>query len=142
MDEVDQLFPGAFNWGTDPSTIDTQPPSSSSTSYSFQANDANAAPVDDEPLYVNAKQYYRILKRRVARARLEEVHRLSRQRKVRRPLSRLSPFFTPRIRSRIFMNRAINMPCVGPEALVAASSPQRRLQRKKLLRTMQTALRT
>ena len=40
-------------------------------------------PIDEEPLYVNAKQYYRILKRRVARARLEEVHRLSRQRKVR-----------------------------------------------------------
>ncbi|GJE94881.1 CCAAT-binding transcription factor (CBF-B/NF-YA) subunit B-domain-containing protein [Phanerochaete sordida] len=38
-------------------------------------------PIDEEPLYVNAKQYYRILKRRVARARLEEVHRLSRQRK-------------------------------------------------------------
>ena len=39
-------------------------------------------PLDEEPLYVNAKQYYRILKRRVARARLEELHRLSRQRKV------------------------------------------------------------
>ena len=39
-------------------------------------------PIDDEPLYVNAKQYYRILKRRVARARLEEVHRLSQKRKV------------------------------------------------------------
>ncbi|KZT19897.1 hypothetical protein NEOLEDRAFT_1076871, partial [Neolentinus lepideus HHB14362 ss-1] len=38
-------------------------------------------PLDEEPLYVNAKQYYRILKRRVARARLEEVHRLSKQRK-------------------------------------------------------------
>ena len=38
---------------------------------------------DEEPLYVNAKQYFRILKRRVARARLEEVHRLSKQRKVR-----------------------------------------------------------
>jgi nuclear transcription factor Y alpha len=38
-------------------------------------------PIDEEPLYVNAKQYFRILKRRVARARLEEVHRLSRQRK-------------------------------------------------------------
>ncbi|KAL1687559.1 CCAAT-binding transcription factor (CBF-B/NF-YA) subunit B-domain-containing protein [Schizophyllum commune] len=36
---------------------------------------------DEEPLYVNAKQYFRILKRRVARARLEEVHRLSKQRK-------------------------------------------------------------
>lgn len=30
---------------------------------------------------MNAKQYFRILKRRVARARLEEVHRLSKQRK-------------------------------------------------------------
>lgn len=38
--------------------------------------------LDDEPLYVNAKQYFRILKRRVARTRLEELHRLSRQRKV------------------------------------------------------------
>lgn len=47
-------------------------------------------PIDEEPLYVNAKQYYRILKRRVARARLEEVHRLSRQRKV--CLSRTLPF--------------------------------------------------
>ncbi|CDO76710.1 hypothetical protein BN946_scf184796.g4 [Trametes cinnabarina] len=37
--------------------------------------------MDEEPLYVNAKQYYRILKRRVARARLEELHRLSKQRK-------------------------------------------------------------
>ena len=42
--------------------------------------------LDEEPLYVNAKQYYRILKRRVARARLEEVHRLSKQRKARLPL--------------------------------------------------------
>jgi hypothetical protein len=42
--------------------------------------------LDEEPLYVNAKQYYRILKRRVARARLEEVHRLSKQRKVHLPL--------------------------------------------------------
>ena len=39
--------------------------------------------MDEEPLYVNAKQYYRILKRRVARARLEEVHKLAKQRKVR-----------------------------------------------------------
>lgn len=37
---------------------------------------------EHEPLYVNAKQYHRILKRRQARARLEEMGRLSRQRKV------------------------------------------------------------
>jgi len=36
---------------------------------------------DDEPLYVNAKQYHRILKRRAARAKLEEQNRLARQRK-------------------------------------------------------------
>ena len=38
--------------------------------------------IDEEPLYVNAKQYHRILKRRAARARLEELHRLSKERKV------------------------------------------------------------
>jgi hypothetical protein len=37
--------------------------------------------IDEEPLYVNAKQYHRILKRRAARARLQELHRLSKQRK-------------------------------------------------------------
>ena len=39
---------------------------------------------NEEPLYVNAKQYHRILKRRLARARLEELNRLSRSRKVNR----------------------------------------------------------
>ncbi|PPQ89553.1 hypothetical protein CVT25_012225 [Psilocybe cyanescens] len=43
--------------------------------------DRNNNNIDEEPLYVNAKQYFRILKRRVARTRLEELHRLSRQRK-------------------------------------------------------------
>ncbi|KAK9768533.1 Transcriptional activator [Basidiobolus ranarum] len=36
---------------------------------------------DEDPLYVNAKQYHRILKRRAARARLEEQHRIQRNRK-------------------------------------------------------------
>jgi hypothetical protein len=36
----------------------------------------------EEPLYVNAKQYHRILKRRAARARLEELNRVA---KARRP---------------------------------------------------------
>ncbi|TFK18922.1 hypothetical protein FA15DRAFT_709428 [Coprinopsis marcescibilis] len=50
--------------------------------YLYQQQDAPTQQhIDDEPLYVNAKQYFRILKRRVARSRLEEVHRLSRQRK-------------------------------------------------------------
>jgi hypothetical protein len=37
---------------------------------------------DQEPFYVNAKQYHRIVKRRAARARLEELNRLVRSRKV------------------------------------------------------------
>jgi len=47
-------------------------------------HDHGALEEEHEPLYVNAKQYHRILKRRAARARLEEMGRLSRQRKVRR----------------------------------------------------------
>lgn len=39
------------------------------------------APVEEEPLYVNAKQYHRILKRRAARLKLEELHKLERTRK-------------------------------------------------------------
>ncbi|KAG0270828.1 Transcriptional activator, partial [Linnemannia exigua] len=41
-----------------------------------------AAPADEEPLYVNAKQYHRILKRRAARAKLEELNRMA---KIRKP---------------------------------------------------------
>lgn len=36
-----------------------------------------AAPVEESPLYVNAKQFHRILKRRVARQKLEEALRLT-----------------------------------------------------------------
>ncbi|ORY95662.1 CCAAT-binding transcription factor (CBF-B/NF-YA) subunit B-domain-containing protein [Syncephalastrum racemosum] len=46
-----------------------------------QAEEAAAAPTAEEPLYVNAKQYHRILKRRAARARLEEISRISKARK-------------------------------------------------------------
>lgn len=48
-----------------------------------QEGEEQGADVDnEEPLYVNAKQYHRILKRRMARARLEELNRLVRSRKV------------------------------------------------------------
>lgn len=48
-----------------------------------EASTASASTSTLEPMYVNAKQFHRILKRRAARARLEEMGRLSRERKVR-----------------------------------------------------------
>ncbi|KAG8727551.1 Transcriptional activator, partial [Ceratobasidium sp. 423] len=58
------------------------PPAESGSSTSpATAEQEDPEALDEEPLYVNAKQYHRILKRRGARARLEEVHRLSKERK-------------------------------------------------------------
>ena len=88
---VDHLFPSsAYHWNTraysEPDqALFVHPPE---PQLPLQSLPSLPHPPDDEPLYVNAKQYYRILKRRVARARLEELHRLSRQRKV-------FPFFPP-----------------------------------------------
>ena len=42
----------------------------------------SSEPAEEEPLYVNAKQYNRILKRRAARAKLEAEGRIPRERKV------------------------------------------------------------
>lgn len=42
----------------------------------------DAADDRDQPLYVNAKQYHRILKRRQARARLEAAGKIPKERRV------------------------------------------------------------
>ena len=40
------------------------------------------ADMDDQPLYVNAKQYHRILKRRQQRAKLESQGKIPKERRV------------------------------------------------------------
>lgn len=55
---------------------------------------------NEEPLYVNAKQYHRILKRRMARARLEELNRLVRSRKVSTPIHPIT-LLTPALLARV-----------------------------------------
>jgi hypothetical protein len=45
-------------------------------------SNVTSEPTEEEPLYVNAKQYNRILKRRAARAKLESEGRIPRERKV------------------------------------------------------------
>ena len=97
------------------------------------------APIDEEPLYVNAKQYNRILKRRVARARLEELHRLSRQRKVG-DLSRSTySHITYSLNSHIYTSPDTSTPCAVPAAQgddflqQKKLRPSRRLQNHPIL---------
>jgi hypothetical protein len=71
--------PGSANYSVDSLSRDDELVKSETAA----AEDAGDEAVDnEEPLYVNAKQYHRILKRRMARARLEELNRLVRSRKV------------------------------------------------------------
>lgn len=91
---------------SEPVAVPLEPPAQ--PAHPQQLPDALPAPIDDEPLYVNAKQYYRILKRRVARARLEEVHRLSRQRKVRSlPLHRSACLISTCLRHRAALSSRV-----------------------------------
>lgn len=56
------------------------PPNNATTAAPAQTN-TSSEPTEEEPLYVNAKQYNRILKRRAARAKLEAEGRIPRERK-------------------------------------------------------------
>lgn len=53
------------------------PPMPAPTMHAPQSPEMAAGAVEESPLYVNAKQFHRILKRRVARQRLEEALRLT-----------------------------------------------------------------
>ncbi|BGP32076.1 Transcriptional activator [Rhodotorula toruloides] len=85
--EYDATTAGSFDASTsatpyDPSSSHASASGSNGAGAGAGAVLEEAAAQDEaEPLYVNAKQYHRILKRRMARARLEEMGRLSRERK-------------------------------------------------------------
>ena len=61
-------------------TVQMQSAATAATTPSQTA--VSSEPAEEEPLYVNAKQYNRILKRRAARAKLEAEGRIPRERKV------------------------------------------------------------
>lgn len=107
-----------------------------------EQQEGDAQGVDDmdseEPLYVNAKQYHRILKRRMARARLEELNRLVRSRKVCIGLWLIPNKADMWRNSPIYTNRVIAMHVLDHGVRVDVSSPPRRLRHssdKKLKRS-------
>lgn len=74
--------------GTSPTAVTSQPimnhaatrppvPPMPNSAPNPQSPEMGAGAVEESPLYVNAKQFHRILKRRVARQRLEEALRLT-----------------------------------------------------------------
>ncbi|KAJ2899169.1 CCAAT-binding transcription factor subunit B [Zalerion maritima] len=62
---------------TQPGVAAPSMPTTQSMQQHPQSPEMPAGPVEESPLYVNAKQFHRILKRRVARQRLEEQLRLT-----------------------------------------------------------------
>jgi len=66
-----------------PSTANQLPPQSASVQQHQQSPDVGGGGTEEAPLYVNAKQFHRILKRRLARQKLEEQLRLTS--KARKP---------------------------------------------------------
>ncbi|CAJ0763091.1 9075_t:CDS:2, partial [Entrophospora sp. SA101] len=69
----DQPYSLLMNHGTSPFTVISTPTTQIAPSTGIEEQ--------EEPLYVNAKQYHRILKRRAARARLEAENKIQRGRK-------------------------------------------------------------
>jgi len=57
-------------------------PSNTTNTRQFKQISSTSGPLEEEPLYVNAKQYKRILIRRQARAKLEAEGRIPKNRLV------------------------------------------------------------